>query len=206
VEGKIDVHVKYGSRVTMHQGLGKVVSREAVIWAYRLFLNREPENEQVVEGHQKAPNLRVLSQRFLRSHEYLGANHSDFVLFEKSINKQAISEPGYVTDFVGSRVRTSSLSDEAKVRDGQLLGLPILRDSQARAIEWIGLLSSVSTADSRYRAMELGAGFGPWVVAGAKAASQRGISDIKLCAIEGGPQLRSANPAYPSSTREFAGW
>src|SRR5690242_19455560 len=36
--------------------------------------------------------------------------------------------------------------------------------------------------------MELGAGFGPWIIAGALAAKQRGIENIRLYAVEGDPQ------------------
>lgn len=52
--------------------------------------------------------------------------------------------------------------------------------------EWAGLLSAVLDAkNGRFIGIELGAGYGPWVVAAAVAARQRGISDIHLVAVEG---------------------
>jgi hypothetical protein len=167
-----------------------MVTREAVVWAYRLLLNREPESEQVITEHQEAADISALSQRFLRSDEYLLANTDDSerALFEKFIDRNAIPELGFVTDFLGTRIRTASLWDAAKAFDGKVLGVPIPGDFHAATIEWVGLLSSVSTANDRYRAMELGAGYGPWVIAGGKAAKRRGISDIKLCAVEASPQ------------------
>jgi FkbM family methyltransferase len=50
--------------------------------------------------------------------------------------------------------------------------------------EWEGLLSSVREAQATYTIVELGACYGPWVVAGAVAARQRGIADIRLVAVE----------------------
>jgi FkbM family methyltransferase len=165
------------------------LSRETIIWSYRLLFNREPESEDAIRAHQSVGTHRELVHRLLTSREYVLAHidHSERVLFESFRNKNATPRVGFVTDFLGTRIRTSSLWDHAKALDGRLLGIPVPNDFHAEAIEWIGLLSSVSTTGTCYRAMELGAGFGPWVVAGANAARQRGVSDIKLCAVEASP-------------------
>jgi hypothetical protein len=94
---------------------------------------------------------------------------------------------GFVTDFHGSRARTSLLWDGVRHLDGMVLPRPVPGDYHAEAIEWIGLLKSVLAARGRFIAMELGAGMGPWLVAGAVAARLRGIADIHLCGIEGDP-------------------
>lgn len=165
-----------------------MLDREAVVWAYRLLLNREPDSEEAIKEHQHAKDLRELLKRFLRSSEFVVDGHPDRRFLELFQNKDAHPRPGFVTDFLGTRIRTSSLWSEAKSLDGKLLGLPIPGDFQAETIEWVGTLSSVADAQVRYRAMELGAGFGPWVVAAGNAARGRGISDIKLYAVEGSPQ------------------
>jgi len=67
------------------------------------------------------------------------------------------------------------------------MGIPVPADFHAEAIEWIGLLKAVRSAGDQYVAMELGAGFGPWTIAGAVAARNRGIKNIRLCAVEGDP-------------------
>jgi len=47
------------------------VSRDAVVWAYRLFLNREPESEAVVDEHiGKAADLAALRRAFVGSSEF----------------------------------------------------------------------------------------------------------------------------------------
>jgi FkbM family methyltransferase len=50
--------------------------------------------------------------------------------------------------------------------------------------EWRALLQSAMEATDSFTAMELGAGWGPWLVAGAKAAERRGIGKINLIGVE----------------------
>lgn len=114
-----------------------------------------------------------------------GYSDADTAIFAEFANPHAKAEPGFLVDFLGSRIRTSSLWKEARALDGKLLETPVPADFHAEAVEWIGLLKAVRSARRRYVAMELGAGFGPWVVAGGLAARNRGIADIRLCAVEG---------------------
>jgi FkbM family methyltransferase len=107
------------------------------------------------------------------------------VLYEFA--RKAAPQPGFIVDFLGVRTRATSVWAAARQLNGRVLDVPIPRDFHAEAIEWLGLLKSVKTARDRYVAMELGAGFGPWVVAGGIAARDRGIRDIRLYAIEGDP-------------------
>jgi radical SAM protein with 4Fe4S-binding SPASM domain len=46
------------------------ITREAVIWAYRLLLNREPENEEVISQHQSALDRSAMVKGFLTSPEF----------------------------------------------------------------------------------------------------------------------------------------
>jgi|SRR6185437_4858990 len=59
----------------MHQPQGQEmrnVSEEAVAWAYRLILGRDPENAEVVQDHiQQVHSLSELRQRFLQSSEFI---------------------------------------------------------------------------------------------------------------------------------------
>src|SRR4051812_21630476 len=50
------------------------VSREAVEWAYRLILNREPESEQAIQDGCRADSLAALRRAFLGPQEY--SSHS----------------------------------------------------------------------------------------------------------------------------------
>jgi len=114
-----------------------------------------------------------------------GYSEFDKQILDEFSNSDAKPEPGFIVDFVGSRTRTTSVWQEARKLDGLLLGVPDPSDFHAEAIEWIGLLKAVRSAGDQYVAMELGAGFGPWSVAGGLAARLRGIDTVRLCAVEG---------------------
>ncbi|HEX4169521.1 MAG TPA: FkbM family methyltransferase [Bryobacteraceae bacterium] len=114
-----------------------------------------------------------------------GYTDADTAIFAEFLNPNAKPEPGFLVDFLGSRIRSSSLWKTARELDGKVGAIPVPADFHAEAIEWIGLLKTVRNAVNEYVAMELGAGFGPWLIAGGVAARLRGIGDIRLCAVEG---------------------
>src|SRR5690348_12170114 len=119
---------------------------------------------------------------------FAGYTEEDTAIFAEFANPERKPERGFLVDFLGSRIRTTSVWKEARTLDGQLIGIPVPADFHAETIEWIGLLKSVRSATGEYVAMELGAGFGPWAVAGGVAARSRGIKNIRLYAVEGDPQ------------------
>jgi FkbM family methyltransferase len=118
---------------------------------------------------------------------YRGYSEQDLDLFGRYAAPEAQAEPGFVTMFLGSKVRTSILPEEIHSLDGQKLAIPVPCDFLSDAIEWIGLLRSVSEANRTFRMMEVGAGFGPWSAAGVVAARRRGIKDIHATAVEADP-------------------
>jgi FkbM family methyltransferase len=132
-------------------------------------------------------NPKDLTDEHVALQLFAGYSHTDIAILREFVNPDAKPEPGFLVDFLGSRIRSSSLWKQARALDGQVIGLPIPADFHAEAVEWIGLLKAVRSAGDQYVAMELGAGFGPWVIAGAVAARRRGITDIRLCAVEGDP-------------------
>lgn len=96
-------------------------------------------------------------------------------------------EPGFIVDRLGVRTRSSLLWDGVQHLDGTVLGPPLICDFHAEAIEWVGLLKAAGGASGQYVAMELGAGWAPWLVAGAHVARTRGITDIRLLGVEADP-------------------
>src|SRR5262245_56005278 len=74
--------------------------------------------------------------------------------------------PGFVTDFLGCRTRVSSVKSAAAL-DGTVEGYPIPNNFHALACEWAASLRPVLDAASRGRlvVVEVGAGWGPWLVA-----------------------------------------
>jgi SAM-dependent methyltransferase len=48
------------------------VSKDEVVWCYRMILGREPESEDIVRVQMKSQNLSSLRETFLRSPEFVG--------------------------------------------------------------------------------------------------------------------------------------
>jgi FkbM family methyltransferase len=119
---------------------------------------------------------------------FAGYSDQDLAIFSEFVNPEVKPEPGFIVDFLGSRIRATSVWRDARTLEGQVLSVPVPGDFHAETIEWLGLLKAVRSARDHYVAMELGAGFGPWIVAGGVGARRRGITDIRLYAVEGDPQ------------------
>jgi FkbM family methyltransferase len=118
---------------------------------------------------------------------YAGYSESDLWVFDAFSHVRPKPKPGFVTDFLGTRTRTSSLWDNVRSFDGQVMTKPVPHDL-FEAIEWVGLLKAVLSArDGRFCAMELGAGWGPWLAAGAQAAQLRGLQQVRLLGVEADP-------------------
>ena len=51
-------------------GRQQPIAKSDVVWAYRVFLARRPENESVVREYCRAPDLRALCETFIGSAEF----------------------------------------------------------------------------------------------------------------------------------------
>ncbi len=118
---------------------------------------------------------------------FSGYRAEDLRVFDSFANARPQAAPGWVTDFIGTRTRTTALWNDARRFDGEVTPRPVPHDLY-EAIEWIGLLRAVvEVGDGRFVMAELGAGFGPWIAAGASAARLRGIRDFHLTGVEADP-------------------
>jgi hypothetical protein len=171
-----------------------------VIWGYRYVLGRDPESDRAIAAHQKNyDSVGEFRSSLLNSAEfrgqitlfqtpslYSGYSREDLAIFDQfAVSPEPT--PGFVTDFHGSRVRTSSLWDSVQRLDGTVLPKPVPADYHSETVEWLGVLKAVLASTDRFAAMELGAGLGPWLVAGTAAARLRGIYDIRLLGVEADP-------------------
>lgn len=119
---------------------------------------------------------------------YTYRGHSDDELAILHRNARACPpSPDHLTDFIGGLTHERALWGAVKHLKGTVSGAPIPADHHAEAIEWIGLLKCVESCRDRFIAMELGAGWGPWIVSGGVAARNAGISDIRLTGVEADP-------------------
>jgi FkbM family methyltransferase len=118
---------------------------------------------------------------------YPGHTAAEFSLIQRYFDRDPAAEPGFIVDRLGVRTRVASLWDGVAGLSGTVIPLPLEADFHAEAVEWIGVLKAVDTARKRFVAMELGAGWGPWLVAGATAARRRGITALRLLGVEADP-------------------
>lgn len=91
---------------------------------------------------------------------------------------------GFITDFLGTKTRIGFHQNIAGCSGG-VEGYPIPMNFHGTCLEWAGVLRSVLEASEEYVAIELGAGWGPWLVAGARAARMRGLEKARLVGVEG---------------------
>jgi FkbM family methyltransferase len=118
---------------------------------------------------------------------YPGYSQADLAVFQSFPPVRVRPQAGFFVDFLGVRTRAAYANFQAF--DGKVMGHPVPYSDRlhAETIEWIGLLKAVLDARGRFAAMELGAGWGPWLVGGAVAARHRGVQDVRLCGVEGDP-------------------
>lgn len=98
-------------------------------------------------------------------------------------------ERGFLRDAVGARMRTAYLKGHVHL-DGVVAGHPERgRELLHEIDEWMGTLLSVREAAARgeLTVIELGAGWGPWLVASALAARRIGIPVVRLLGVEASP-------------------
>jgi FkbM family methyltransferase len=119
---------------------------------------------------------------------YRGYSDEDLSVFDDFPPVASDPQAGFMVDFLGVRTRATCASPFVSLA-GRVFNTPApVGDFHAETIEYVGLLKSVLSAKDRYAALELGAGWGPWLIGGAVAARRRGITDIRLHGIEGDPE------------------
>ena len=97
---------------------------------------------------------------------------------------QGAGEPGFVTDYLGTRTRTEYIALLPQA-GGVVEGYPIPQNFHANALEWACVLRAVLASGDDLVAVELGAGWAPWLVAVARAARLCGERRVRLVGVEG---------------------
>ena len=185
---------------------------EEVVWAYRLYLDREPENDNAIKSALKNhTNRQTWIQSIKNSAEYkkktgatnpgpgagsnpgAGAGPSPFwhylSAFDaiKTVNKYANAQinasPSHVTNFLGVKVRPEFAPNILANRVGTVEPAPIPANWHADIAEWASCLRSVDLSGDRFTMLELGCGWGCWMNNLGVAAKSAG-KKIKLYGIE----------------------
>lgn len=120
---------------------------------------------------------------------YRGYSDQDLSVFDEFSPVPGDPQTGFIIDFLGVRTRVTHATPFSGL-GGRVFGTPVPEGDwfHAETIEYVGLLKSVLTARKRYVVLELGAGWGPWLISGATAAKRRGIKNIRLHGVEGDPE------------------
>ncbi len=175
-----------------------MVNREQVIWAYRLLLEREPESELVISEKLNNKSLGDLINEFLSSPEYRRLNGVsaygieyyftpyDVSLLESIKIDNLKSKDGYIINFMGTCIDCSFFPNTSN-RSGEIISqLPIPDDTlHAEAFEYISLIEGINSVQNNREVaiVEIGAGWGPWIVNGALIAKRQNKS-ARLLAVE----------------------
>lgn len=109
-------------------------------------------------------------------------------VFERFGLAQAQTEPGWDVNFLGVRTRTAFTATMSADQPSQV---PFVGTNYPRFdeeyFEWIDLLEAVAAADGRFTMVELGAGWGRWLINGAAAACLCGVTELELVGVEAEP-------------------
>jgi FkbM family methyltransferase len=179
-----------------------MLTKEDVVWAYRLYLFREPENEQVVNNLiTNCRDRKELGKSLRSSIEYKKKNDEIAIIppnpfwhylaafdaievINSHAKKQLASSPFHVTNFLGVKTRPEFYPKLLTNKVGTVEPVPIPANWHADIAEWASCLRSVDLSGDRFTMLELGCGWGCWINNLGVAAKSAG-KKIKLYGIEG---------------------
>jgi hypothetical protein len=170
-----------------------MVTRDEVIWAYRLILGREPESEAMIEAQrQYNPDLATLRRGLLQSQEFAAstvawlesgpnAMQLDLDLLRRCAApaRELTDGSDYCTDWLGVKTDVKLLGIPADRRD-----VPSAADRNC--YEYASLLTAIDRAheQKRFTMVELGAGWGPWISAAGVVCRRRAFQEVNLIGVE----------------------
>lgn len=178
-----------------------MITKEDVTWAYRLYLDREPENENIIELYLKNFfNRKELLESIKSSEEYkkklsedniiqrspFWHYYADFDAVEtitKYAKKQINLSPSHITNFLGVKIRPDFIPSNLAGEVGSVGVTPIPANWHADIAEWASCLRSVDLSGDQFVMMELGCGWGCWMNNLGVAAKAVG-KKIKLYGVE----------------------
>jgi FkbM family methyltransferase len=164
--------------------------------AYELLLQRAPNDDEVAFAGANLKDRSQLLGKVFQSEEFLLRNigrlsdlipvtAADLELFQPFGRYRGRPTPGFITDFLGVKTDVAFVKG-IEVLGGTVQGYPLPRGNfHGDLTEWTGTLQSVLAAKERFVAVELGAGWAPWLVICARACAIRGIDDVSLIGLEG---------------------
>jgi FkbM family methyltransferase len=168
-----------------------VLIEDDVLWAYRLYLDREPENKLAIQYALKNyADRKVLVHSLLNSDEYINkfgkikqnpfwhyaCSFAAIETISKYAKKHIKSTHGFITNFLGVKIRPEFLPAILADRAGTIEARPVPANWHADIAEWASCLRSVDLSGDKFIMVELGCGWGCWMVnlgVAAKAAGKK---------------------------------
>lgn len=177
------------------------LSAETVVWAYRILLDREPEDEQaIITKCRNLGSIEDLRREIMNSEEYRNktkqrqwSGQSPFFHYASTFDAlelmhryaaNPVERPGYLVNFLGVAIDPKFFPSILQDRAGQVEGIPIPANWHADIAEWGAALRAVDLSGDRFVVAELGCGWGCWMNNTGLAARSTGKL-VKVIGIEG---------------------
>jgi FkbM family methyltransferase len=116
--------------------------------------------------------------------DFKSRHHSVFQYFRRW---EGVVQPGYQVDFVGSVIRASFYKGSFCYREPTFISTDYPEFNE-EYYPWIDVLESIITAKEKFVMMELGAGYGKWLIRAAKALQQITNIPYLLIGVEAEPE------------------
>lgn len=175
----------------------RLTPEEWVACGYRLFFGRAPESAEVIQPHLEGEfSLDAMRRALMTSEEFrsqlapvpvpASEPEDEFQRLRAVFAQEGFAgQEGFFTDVFGVRTRCSYLPAEFVRYSGIVEHLdgsghvPLHDPAEVSA-----LLRTLLECEGSFSIVELGAGWGPWLVAGAVLARRRGLT-VRLAGVEG---------------------
>jgi FkbM family methyltransferase len=178
-----------------------MITTDEVLWGYRFFLNRDPENagavryaitnystrSDFVQALKNSQEYRRAVPEVAASPFWHFASAFDAVgLIKKNARQGLAPSTSHVTNFLGVKVRPEVFPNILPAMVGTVEPPPIPANWHADIAEWGSCLRAVELSGDRFSMMELGCGWGCWMNNLGVAAKNAG-KKVKLYGIEADP-------------------
>lgn len=178
-----------------------MVSESAARAAYAFVFGVQPNDRSVVAPFLDSADPKQMFERMVGHHAFLSRWQSVVLSIAPSISGLVASDaevmaqfpaytgpgtPGFVTDFLGNKLRTTFVHWFETV-NGQVWPPPTAHSHSLHQYgEWVGTLRAVLEGDPSkpFVVFELGAGWAPWCVATILACRQKGFTRVHATAVE----------------------
>jgi FkbM family methyltransferase len=185
-------------RARIKREVGRPLTRADVRELYEILLGRPAEGDETVEMQANEHKSAIsLARSLCQSEEFCmrikdgadrlfdGYRHDELNILWRHRSPSA-PEPGFLKDFVGTRMRVDFNSSLSAFSGVVFDRIPVPGDFRVGTIEWIGVLKAIESSGSHFVIIELGAGWGPWVVSCGHIV--RGMDKtVRMYAVEADP-------------------